>query len=1081
MAEKNKNSQENVSEINLLKEKIRQLQNKLDEQESLPPLSQRLINYFKNVPLAIQLYDDSGNPLYCNSAYYDLAGQEDEDPIGMNLLVGDSDFSNKFKIAYHKALSGNSTRIEPAHTSFNKDRKPIWVLSSVYPVYQDEKQIKFVVLTIDDIARGREIDIGFSEETKRILMALENSGDGIWEYKPKSKEVIYNNRMFTMLGYSPNDLPHTYTTFSQLIHPEDAKKHKREVRGILYRPKNNYDLELRFKRKDGTFNWVLFRGMAVEWDSDGEVTRIIGTQTDIHSIKEVEEKYQAQRLRNEMTLAAANDGTWDWNVETDEVFFDDRYYTLAGYEPGEFPRILDEYRKRVHPDDHHIVFDGSADHIAGKEEFFSTEFRYLRKDNSYMWILSRSKIFEYSDDGSAKRIVGIHTDITNLKNIEASLQKSNDELSKAKIYLERQNRFQEALLDAIPNPVFYKDMTGNYIGCNDSFSKIMNVSKQDIVGKSIEEIWPYEDASHYQQKDDEIYKTMKRQEYEYSLKVGNQNIDLIVNKDFFYDENGNHAGVVGIAQNISELKASQRKLAQNEQLYRLVTENSADVIWTLDIELNQTYVSPSVFQVLGYTVEEYNEVELNDFLLPVDVKKYETILEKWKRDEASRKSFNFNDEMIHIRKDGVKIWIEVNIHSLFNEKNEIIGLIGTTREITLRKNLEDERRKLKEYLDNMVDSMPSIIIGIDKNHKITHWNAEASRISGLNVNDIMGQPLELVLDIFSALESDINYSLKTGSLVEKSRIPYKTENFNILVDLTIYPLRSKDSEGAVIRLDDVTERAKIDQMMVQSEKMMSVGGLAAGMAHEINNPLAGILQNIQVINNRLSTSLPKNVEVAEKFNIDLKNLELYMQERDINEMMDGIIDSGKRASQIVNNMLSFSRKSESRYSSHDVNQLLDSTLDLAANDYDLKKKYDFRQIKIEKDYESNIPPIPCEASKLQQVFFNLIKNSSEAMSDNRNRNLESRLKIETKTDGDILNIQISDNGTGMDETTLKRVFEPFFTTKEVGVGTGLGLSVSYFIITEDHGGEMSAESNLGIGSKFTIQLPYKKEKRSSRW
>jgi len=266
------------------------------------------------------------------------------------------------------------------------------------------------------------------------------------------------------------------------------------------------------------------------------------------------------------------------------------------------------------------------------------------------------------------------------------------------------------------------------------------------------------------------------------------------------------------------------------------------------------------------------------------------------------------------------------------------------------------------------------------------------------------------------------------------------------------------------------EKARLEEMMIQSEKMMSIGGLAAGMAHEINNPLAGILQNSQVIQNRLKNKLPANVSAARELGLELDDIQAYMEKRDIYKMIDSVLDAGKRAAAIVTNMLSFSRKSTSGFIAEDICGLMDKTLELAGSDYNLKKKFDFKKIIIKKDYATKIPPISCKASEIQQVFFNILSNGAQAMMSGEETPTPCfELKIFRQED--MVNVEIKDNGPGMKEDTKKRIFEPFFTTKSVGEGTGLGLAVSYFIVTENHKGRIEVESKPFKGTKFTIHLP----------
>lgn len=261
-------------------------------------------------------------------------------------------------------------------------------------------------------------------------------------------------------------------------------------------------------------------------------------------------------------------------------------------------------------------------------------------------------------------------------------------------------------------------------------------------------------------------------------------------------------------------------------------------------------------------------------------------------------------------------------------------------------------------------------------------------------------------------------------------------------------------------------------MMIQSEKMLSVGGLAAGMAHEINNPLAGMMQTATVMASRLAnTSVPANIAEAKNTGIDLTALHNYMENRGILRMLSAIQDSSLRIADIIDNMLNFSRKSDVVSLPWDIAELLDKSLALASTDYDLKKQYDFKSINIIKDYQDDMPVLLCEASKIQQVFLNLFRNGAQAMQETNTETPTFILRTRYSNKDDTISIEIEDNGPGMDQNTKKRLFEPFFTTKAEGVGTGLGLSVSYFIITENHGGELSVISELGKGSRFIIRLP----------
>ena len=387
----------------------------------------------------------------------------------------------------------------------------------------------------------------------------------------------------------------------------------------------------------------------------------------------------------------------------------------------------------------------------------------------------------------------------------------------------------------------------------------------------------------------------------------------------------------------------------------------------------------------------------------------------------------------------------------------------------------------------IIDFLPDATFVVDQDRKVFAWNKAMEKLTGLTAAEMLGNPHKSASSVFynhsRHLLIDYIFDPNVGDGGEyrhfaKEGDRYVGEAFlpNIgdrgkylyAVASPLYDERGK-IVGAIESVRDITAKMRLEETLIQSEKMLSVGGLAAGMAHEINNPLAGMLQSTQVIMNRLSETLPRNHAVAAECGTDMETISSYAQRRDIRSLLENISLSGRRAAKIVENMLSFARKSGAAFSTEDMVELVENTIDLASNDYNLKKKYDFRKIKIDRIFPDTHPAVPCEGSKIQQVVLNLLKNAAEAMSEAGTE--EPTLKVAVSEDAENVMLQITDNGPGMDEQVRKRVFEPFYTTKEVGTGTGLGLSVSYFIITKNHNGEMSVESELGVGTSFIITLP----------
>ncbi|GAK50380.1 signal transduction histidine kinase, nitrogen specific, NtrB [Candidatus Moduliflexus flocculans] len=384
---------------------------------------------------------------------------------------------------------------------------------------------------------------------------------------------------------------------------------------------------------------------------------------------------------------------------------------------------------------------------------------------------------------------------------------------------------------------------------------------------------------------------------------------------------------------------------------------------------------------------------------------------------------------------------------------------------------EEEMARLRNFMKNIIDSMPSILLGIDIEGRVTHWNLEAEKVTRHAAHDVQGRFLHDVFPEFAPfLEKVRDAILQQCPFKEekvRSIIHGEMRDFNIMV----YPLVSSGVDGAVIRIDDVTEQVRMEEMIVQSEKMVSLGNLAAGMAHELNNPIASILQNTQVILTRLTRHFPANTIAALESGTNMDAIREFMLKRDIIKILELIRSSGERAGEIVKDMLSFSRKRSSHAVPNDLHDLIEKAVEFASHAYNIKFAFPLKNFRIIRQFDSRLPKIRCEGAQIQQVILNLLINAAQAAAEHYHRQEEPTIILRTQRDGDMVRIEVEDNGPGMPEHVRKRVFEPFFTTKEVGLGTGLGLSVSYFIITEHHNGTMSVESEPDKGCRFIIMLP----------
>ncbi len=377
----------------------------------------------------------------------------------------------------------------------------------------------------------------------------------------------------------------------------------------------------------------------------------------------------------------------------------------------------------------------------------------------------------------------------------------------------------------------------------------------------------------------------------------------------------------------------------------------------------------------------------------------------------------------------------------------------------------------RDFLQNVLDSMPSIMIVVDHEGRIANMNLTAGKLADCG-KECEGKLITTVLPVFgNTILTHISTAISQQKNISLDQNECPSLGKKKSAEVTIYPLKSSVSNGAVIRVDDITARIRLQEVMVHTEKMLSIGGLGAGMAHEINNPLGGILQATQNIERRLSKQLKKNNEVALDCGLDMESMLDYLEKREIFAMVAGIKEAGQRAAQIIQNMLQFSRRGETAITSCSLGELLDRTIDLARHDFNLERNYDFRNFTIIRNYHHDIL-VECARTEIEQVLLNLLKNAAQSYSLSEGKQDEElAITINVFTDEDYVSIEVVDNGPGMDKNVQKRIFEPFFTTKKVGEGTGLGLAVCYFIVVDHHRGKLEVRSTPGEGTTFTVKLP----------
>lgn len=335
-----------------------------------------------------------------------------------------------------------------------------------------------------------------------------------------------------------------------------------------------------------------------------------------------------------------------------------------------------------------------------------------------------------------------------------------------------------------------------------------------------------------------------------------------------------------------------------------------------------------------------------------------------------------------------------------------------------------EYQSLKDFSENIIESINVGVIVEDVDGCIVGWNRALETLTGRTRDEMLGKRMQEIVP------ADFLVRLAENGNLYKQLWNGLTVNFSAtsLVD------KAGATRGTLIIIDDLTDRIRLEDQLIQNEKLTSIGLLAAGVAHEVNTPLAVISSYSQMLRKEIGPDDSRH------------------------KLLEKITKQTFRASEIVNSLLNFSRTSATAFAEVDLHQVITETISL------LEHQFKTARVRVEWEYRAECPITFGNAGKLQQVFLNLFVNARDAMPEG------GELRVLTDTADSKIEIIVQDTGTGINRENIKKVYDPFFTTKAAGKGTGLGLSVSYGIIQE-HGGNISVESRPGIGTTFKLELP----------
>lgn len=371
----------------------------------------------------------------------------------------------------------------------------------------------------------------------------------------------------------------------------------------------------------------------------------------------------------------------------------------------------------------------------------------------------------------------------------------------------------------------------------------------------------------------------------------------------------------------------------------------------------------------------------------------------------------------------------------------------------------DQLRASESYIHDILTSMPLMLVGLDKDGRVTHWNRQIEMVSGVTSADALGKTLQQAYPKMAVLPEEIQEAVDRNSIIHLKKSLRSRYHY----DITIYPLQG-DEAGVVILVDDVSKQTAAENMLIHNDKMSFMGELASTMAHDINLPLQAFMTDLRYFQQGLSD--PAVIET------------LHASDTEKAEKLDDIVTDmsakGEQVSAIINNLLAFARSRSGIKQMADIVEVMESTISLANEVISVCGHVPFKEVKLEREFEPNLPLLPCYITELKQVFLSLFRHACHALAlKEEDEGFEPTIKIIMSENYDNLWVKIQHNGLGLTAEEQMSLFEPYFTDDSAAEDADAGqrLSFSYYIVTEQHQGHMAVTSDIDLGTTIHIQLP----------
>ncbi len=983
-----------------------------------------------NSPTAISLKDTAGKLVLVNEQWRRQYGLSDEDALGKSLMeLFPYDIAVELQ-EYDKRVLETGMATEFEMELPGPDGLPETDIVVKFPITGSDGRITGVGSIGTNITERKRAEEALRWSERDLRGILDNMVDTFFRTDREGRIMMISPSVTNLLGVTPEEA--LGRRFDEFVAAPDTMPNLYDL--VATGSDETSGHEIRMIRQDGEEVWVLTTARKF-LDEDGEAAGIEGVAHDITMRKRAEEALAESEGRFRDFAEASSDWMWETDAEGRFSYISERIVDVLGLKPG---RLLGKTREELAEDGKaNVDWQRYRRQIDQRKPFRDFQYDTVDTDGEIRTLRSSGRP-RFAEDGTFLGYRGTGNDIT-------------ESLATERREAETRQRFLDAI-ETVPVGFALYDVEDRLVLWNRLYESFSSTSVNLRVGVTFDEVlrtsiegspikaaegrekeWIAERVAHH-----------KNPKGPLVLKRGEKWLQIREHKT-------PDGSILLIIVDISDIRRAEESLRESERQLRAILDNIPDLAWLKDRD-NQIITVNTVFsqscglslgELIGKTDLDIWPPELGKLYFADDQEVVET---------GNRKRV---EEQIQ-RADGNRIWVETIKAPVLDEHGQVVGTVGTARDITERRNAEQELRKLS----TAVEQSPAAIFIMDPEGTIEYANPKFCETTGYSLDEVVGHTPELLrTDYVEPGQFERMWqAITTGQEWRGEMRNRKKSGDHFWTSVAISPIT--DDNGKITHLlsiaEDTTEKRRMDEQLRHAQKLEAVGTLAGGVAHDFNNLLLPIIGFSELLMQELGPDSPSK------------------------EKVNTINKAGQRAKQLTRQLLAFSRKQVLEIEVLDLNEVINGF-----------QKILRRTVREDIAFEilpgDEACPVRADATQLEQVLMNLVVNAQHAMPEGgrlviETANLEidevfARSHADIKP-GSYVMLAVTDTGVGMDKEVLSHIFEPFFTTRAKGEGTGLGLATVYGIIKQ-HNGAVWVYSEVGIGTTFKIYLPRMESVRKS--